>query len=57
MKRAALILLLLSAGGASVMAKPTVREPLARFIHFYEQSDDMGLWERVVYCVLAVRST
>jgi hypothetical protein len=58
MKRAAMIFLLLTAvSGASVMAKPQVRRPVAQFIHFYQQSDDMGVWERVVYSVFAVRST
>jgi len=57
MKRAAMTLILLSAiGGAGVMAKPAVRKPVVTFIQFYQSSDDMGLWERVVYSVLATRS-
>jgi hypothetical protein len=58
MKRAAMIFVLLTAvSGASVMAKPAVRRPVSQFIQFYQSSDDMGVWERVVYSVLATRTT
>jgi hypothetical protein len=40
-----------------VMANPNIRRPVAQFIHFYQQSDDMNLWERVVYSLLLAKTT
>jgi hypothetical protein len=40
-----------------VMANPNVRRPVAQFIHFYQQTDDMNLWERVVYSWLLAETT
>ena len=42
---------------ARVMADPNVRRPVAQFIHFYRQTDDMNLWERVVYSLLLAKTT
>jgi len=42
---------------AKVMANPNVRRPVAQFIYFYEQSDDMNVWERVVYSLLLAKTT
>jgi hypothetical protein len=58
MKRAAIVLMLLSAAlGARQMANPSVRRPVVQFIHFYQQSEDMSVWERVIYSLLLTRST
>ena len=40
-----------------VMANPGIRRPVAQFIHFYQQSEDMNLWERVVYSLLLAKTT
>jgi hypothetical protein len=40
-----------------MVANPEVRRPVARFIHFYEQTDDMNLWERVVYSWVLAKVT
>jgi hypothetical protein len=46
---------------AKVMANPNVRRPVAQFIYFYQQAqdigDDMNLWERVVYSCLLTKTT
>ena len=49
----------LACGLASVkvMANPSLRRPVAQFIYFYQQSDDMNLWERVVYSCLLTKTT
>ena len=45
-----------AAASAKVMANPSVRKPVAQFIYFYEQTEDLSLWERVVYSVLMTKS-
>jgi hypothetical protein len=55
-RRIALVAALIFAA-ASMMANPTVRRPVAKFIYFYQQTDDMNLWERVVYSLLLTKST
>ena len=40
-----------------VMATPSIRRPVVHFIHFYQQADDMGLWERFVYSLIEFKST
>jgi len=39
-----------------VMATPSMRRPVVHFIHFYQQSEDMGLWGRFVYGLVEARS-
>lgn len=57
-KRIALVAAL-ACGLASVkvMANPNIRRPVVQFIHFYQQTDDMNLWERVVYSWLLAKTT
>jgi hypothetical protein len=58
------ILAALACGLASVkvMANPNIRRPVAQFIHLYqqtefsEQTQDMNLWERVVYSWLLAKT-
>jgi hypothetical protein len=59
LRRRVAILATLVCGLASmkVMANPSVRRPVAQFIYFYQQSDDMNLWERVVYSLLLAKTT
>ena len=53
-----LMLALLFAGvSVRAMANPCVRRPVAQFIYFYQQGEDLGLWERVLYGVLMTKST
>jgi hypothetical protein len=40
-----------------VMATPSIRRPVVHFIHFYQQADDMGLWERFVYSLIEFKSS
>jgi len=40
-----------------VMATPSIRRPVVHFIHFYQQADDMGLWERFVYSLIEWKSS
>ena len=49
----------LACGFASVkvMANPNLRRPVAQFIYFYERSDDMNLWERVVFSCLLTKTS
>jgi hypothetical protein len=57
-RRLAIVALLLCvAASAKVMANPCIRRPVAQFIHFYQQTDDMNLWERVVYSWLLAKAT
>jgi hypothetical protein len=39
------------------MANPEVRRPVAQFIYFYQQTDDMNLWQRIVYSWLLAKTT
>jgi hypothetical protein len=57
-RRVALIAAL-ACGFASVrvMANPNVRRPVAQFMYFYQQSDDMNLWERVVFSCLLTKTS
>jgi hypothetical protein len=58
MKRVAIVLMLVSAAlGARQLANPCVRGPVVQFIHFYQQSDDLSVWERVIYSLLLTRTT
>ena len=50
-------MLLCAAASVKVMANPSVRRPVAQFIYFYHQTDNMDLWERVVYSVLMTKTT
>ena len=49
--------LLCAAASVKVMANPEVRRPVARFIYFYQQTDDMNLWQRIVYSWLLAKTT
>jgi hypothetical protein len=57
-RRIAMIAALLCAGASvKVMATPSIRRPVAQFIYFYQQTNDMNVWERVVYSWLLSRTT
>jgi hypothetical protein len=45
------------AASLKVMADPCVQRPVTKFIYFYQQSDDMNLWERAVYSLLLTKTT
>ena len=49
--------LLCAAASVKVMANPAIRRPVAHFIYFYQQADDAGFWERIVYSALMTKST
>jgi hypothetical protein len=56
------VALVFAAVSLHAMAKPSVRRPVVQFIHFYEQSQsadtqDMSLWERVMYSVLMTETS
>ena len=53
----AVVVLLGMAASASLMAKPSVRRPAVTFIHFYQQTEDLTLWERLIYSLLMTKST
>lgn len=53
---AAVAALLCAAASVRVVASPSIRCPVAKFIHFYQQTDDMNLWERVVYSWLLAKT-
>jgi len=46
---ATIVALLCAAASVKVVASPSIRQPVAQFIYFYQQPDDMNVWERVVY--------
>ena len=56
-RTAAIVALLGATASVKVMADPCVQRPVTRFIYFYQQSDDMNLWERVVYSLLLTQTT
>jgi hypothetical protein len=58
-RRRLAILAVLFVGLASfkVMATPSIRRPVVNFIHFYQQAEDLGLWERFVYGLIEVRNS
>lgn len=56
-RNAGAAVLLCAVASVQVMANPSIRRPVAQFIHFYQQSDDLNVWERVVYSWLLARST
>jgi hypothetical protein len=49
--------LICAAASMKLVASPSVRRPVAKFIYFYQQTDDMNLLERVVYGLLKTNST
>jgi hypothetical protein len=49
--------LLCAAVSVKVMANPAIRRPVAQFIYFYEQAEDAGFVERIVYSVVMTKST
>ena len=58
LKRLALVATLLcAAASVRVAANPCIRRPVAQFIYFYEQTDDLNVWERVVYSWLQSKTT
>ena len=57
MKRFAIFgIFIVALGGARVLATPHLRRPVVQFLYFYQQSDDLGPWERLVYSLLLARS-
>ena len=54
---AAIAALLCAAASVKVMANPSIRQPVAQFIYFYQQTDDMPVWEKVVYSWLQSKLT
>jgi hypothetical protein len=54
---AALAGLVCLAASVQVVANPCFRRPVANFIYFYQQPDDMNVLERVVYGWLSVKTT
>jgi len=52
---AAIAVLLCAAASARVVANPAVRRPVVQFMNFYEQTPELGVWERVVYSVLMTK--
>jgi hypothetical protein len=42
---------------AKVMANPQVRRPVANFIYFYQQTENLGIWDRLMFSVLMTRTT
>src|SRR5215467_11754519 len=53
---AAVAVLLCVAASAKVMDNPAVKRPVAHFIHFYQQTDNVGWVDRVVYSVLMTKA-
>jgi len=53
---AAIAALLCAAASVKVMANPAVRRPVAQFIYFYQQTEQMDVWERVVYSVVMTKT-
>jgi hypothetical protein len=54
---AAIAMLLCAAASMKLMADPCFRRPVAQFIYFYQQTEDLSLWERVVYSLLMTKAT
>ncbi len=54
---AAIATLLCAAASVKVAANPSIRRPVVQFIHFYQQTDDMNVWERVVYSWVLSKTT
>ena len=52
-----LALLFVALASFKVMATPSIRRPVVNFIHFYQQAEDMGIWERFVYGLIEVRNS
>ncbi len=58
MKRLAMIAALVCAvASLKVVANPCFRRPVAKFIYFYQQEEDLGPLERVLYSLVMVKST
>ncbi len=52
-KRVAIVAFLVcAAASARVAATPAISRPVAQFIHFYEQTDDLGMFDRVLLSFL-----
>jgi hypothetical protein len=54
---AILAALFVAVASLKLMATPSIRRPVVHFIHFYEQADDMGLWERFVYSLIQAKAS
>ena len=54
---AAIAALLCAAASVKVMANPSVRRPVAHFIEFYQQTEDLGMWNRLVLSVVMTKAT
>ena len=52
-KRVAILAALLcAAASVKVVANPSVQRPVATFIYFYQQGEDLGPFARVLYSVV-----
>ena len=57
-RRVAIIAALVCAlASAKVMANPQVRRPVANFIYFYQQTENLAIWDRLMFSVLMTRTT
>jgi len=54
---AAVVALLCAGASVRVAANPCVRRPVVHFIQFYEQTEDLGLWNRLVVSVLMTKAS
>ena len=53
----AILALLCVAASLKLAANPCVRRPVAQFIYFYQQGEDLNVFERVLYGVLMTKTT
>ncbi|GEM_PF-6086019 len=54
---AAVAALFCAAASIPVVANPCVTRPVTRFIQFYEQGQDLDLWQRVLLSLLMTKSS
>jgi hypothetical protein len=52
-----IVALLCAFAAVKVGTNPQVQRPAAQFIHFYQQADDMGFFDRIIYSWLMVKTT
>jgi len=46
-----------AAWSVKVAANPCVRRPVAQFIQFYQQEEDLGPLERILYSLVMTKTT
>lgn len=49
--------LVCAAASVTMLANPCVRRPVAKFIYFYQQEEDLGPLERILYSLVMTNST